>query len=53
LIGPIVVEDASSTLLIPEGARARRDGSGNIVVDLKRGQVAERGTVSGRLVEVG
>ena len=41
LIGPIVVEDASSTLLIPDGARARRDTSGNIVVDLKRAQVAE------------
>jgi N-methylhydantoinase A len=41
LIGPIVVEDASSTLLIPEGARSGRDTSGNIVVDLKRAQVAE------------
>ena len=41
LVGPIVVEDASSTLLIPDGARARRDASGNIVVDLKRARVAE------------
>src|SRR5262249_47181816 len=36
LIGPIVVEEASATLLIPDGAWARRDASGNIVVDLRR-----------------
>src|SRR5581483_9618733 len=35
LTGPIVLEDASSTLLIPDGAVARRDASGNVVVDLK------------------
>jgi hypothetical protein len=52
LIGPIVVEDASSTLLIPEGARARRDGSGNIVVELRQTQVAAGETISGRLAEV-
>src|SRR6185437_840349 len=39
LIGPVVVEDASSTLLIPDGARARRDASGNIVVDLEQAQL--------------
>jgi N-methylhydantoinase A len=50
LIGPIVVEDASSTLLIPAGARARRDASGNIVVDLKPAERAEgeAASVSGR-----
>ncbi len=41
LIGPIVVEDASSTFVIPEGARARRDAAGNIVVDLEQAQIAE------------
>jgi N-methylhydantoinase A len=35
LIGPIVLEDASSTLMIPEGAVARCDASGNVIVDLK------------------
>ena len=35
LVGPIVLEDASSTLMIPEGAIARRDAAGNIIVDLK------------------
>jgi len=35
LTGPIVLEDASSTLLIPEGASARRDASGNVIVELK------------------
>jgi N-methylhydantoinase A len=41
LIGPIVIEDASSTLVIPEGARARRDASGNIIVDLEPTPVAD------------
>jgi N-methylhydantoinase A len=36
LIGPVVIEDASSTLVIPNGAKARRDVSGNLVVDLKK-----------------
>jgi len=53
LIGPVVVEDASSTLVIPEGARARRDAAGNIVVDLERGQVAEGEAVLGRLAKFG
>jgi N-methylhydantoinase A len=34
LIGPIVLEDASSTLIIPERAVARLDASGNVIVDL-------------------
>ena len=34
LIGPVVVEDASSTLIVPEGAIARLDAAGNIIVDL-------------------
>lgn len=34
LIGPIVLEDASSTLMIPERAIARRDASGNVIVDV-------------------
>jgi N-methylhydantoinase A len=34
LVGPVVLEDASSTLLIPQGAVARRDASGNVIVDL-------------------
>jgi len=34
LLGPIIVEDASSTLIIPEGATARCDASGNLIVDL-------------------
>jgi N-methylhydantoinase A len=41
LIGPLVVEDASSTLVIPEGATARRDASGNIIVDLSALRRAE------------
>jgi N-methylhydantoinase A len=52
LIGPIVVEDASSTLLIPDGARARRDASGNIVMELGRAQDAAGEGASGRLVRV-
>ena len=36
LAGPVVVEDASSTLLIPQGAVGRRDAAGNIIVDLQR-----------------
>jgi N-methylhydantoinase A len=53
LLGPIVVEDASSTLLIPDGARARRDASGNIVVDLGRAQVADGEPASDHLAKVG
>jgi N-methylhydantoinase A len=34
LIGPIIVEDASSTLVVPDGARATCDMSGNIIVEL-------------------
>jgi N-methylhydantoinase A len=34
LIGPIVLEDASSTLMIPDGAIAQRDASGNVIIDL-------------------
>src|SRR5262249_27946379 len=52
LIGPIVVEDASSTLLIPDGARARRDASGNIVVDLGEAQAAEGEAAPGHLAKV-
>jgi len=32
--GPAIVEEASSTLIVPPGARAVTDASGNIVVDL-------------------
>lgn len=39
LVGPIVVEDASSALLVPAGASARRDASGNIIVKLKKERV--------------
>jgi N-methylhydantoinase A len=44
LIGPIVLEEASSTLMIPDGAIARRDTPGNVIIDLS---VVEkpRGTV--------
>jgi N-methylhydantoinase A len=41
LIGPIVLEDASSTLMIPDGAMARRDASGNVIVDLKAAEQAQ------------
>jgi N-methylhydantoinase A len=34
LIGPVIVEDASSTLVVPDGARATCDVSGNIIVEL-------------------
>jgi N-methylhydantoinase A len=34
LVGPIIVEDASSTLVVPDGARATCDASGNIIVEL-------------------
>jgi len=53
LVGPIVVEDASSTLLIPDGARARRDASGNIVVDLEQAQAAQGEAVPGHLAKAG
>jgi N-methylhydantoinase A len=43
LIGPVVIEDASSTLVIPNGAKARRDVSGNLVVDLKKPREARDG----------
>jgi N-methylhydantoinase A len=32
--GPAIVEEASSTLIVPPGARAVTDASGNIVVEL-------------------
>lgn len=32
--GPAVIEDASSTLIVPLGAKAWRDAAGNLVVDL-------------------
>jgi N-methylhydantoinase A len=34
LTGPLVVEDAASTLVLPAGATARRDGFGNLIIDL-------------------
>jgi N-methylhydantoinase A len=52
LVGPIVIEEASTTLLIPDGARARRDASGNIVVDLKPAQAAAGDADTGRLATV-
>jgi N-methylhydantoinase A len=42
LTGPIVLEDASSTLLIPDGAVARRDAAGNVIVDLGAAAQAQR-----------
>jgi hypothetical protein len=48
-----VIEKASATLLIPDGARARRDASGNIVVDLKPARAAAGEVASGRLTKVG
>ena len=47
LIGPIVVEDASSTLMIPDGAVARRDASGNLIVDLKAAEQAQGAAAGG------
>jgi N-methylhydantoinase A len=44
LVGPVVVEDASSTLVIPKGAKARRDASGNLIVDLKKPQPGDDST---------
>jgi N-methylhydantoinase A len=35
LAGPAIVEDASSTLIIPAGATAWRDAAGNLIVDLE------------------
>jgi len=35
LVGPAIVEDASSTLVIPAGATAWRDAAGNLIVDLE------------------
>jgi N-methylhydantoinase A len=35
LIGPMVLEDASSTLIVPERAIARRDAAGNVIIDLR------------------
>jgi N-methylhydantoinase A len=34
LAGPAIVEEAESTLVVGPGARFRRDGLGNVVVDL-------------------
>jgi hypothetical protein len=36
-----VIEDASSTLLIPNGVKARRDASGNLIVNLKKPQARD------------
>ena len=41
LVGPVVIEDASSTLLIPNGVKARRDASGNLIVNLKKPQARD------------
>jgi N-methylhydantoinase A len=38
LVGPMIVEEASSTLVIPVGAIARCDASGNLVVELSQAQ---------------
>jgi hypothetical protein len=38
-----VIDDASSTLVIPNGAKARRDVSGNLVVDLRKPREARDG----------
>jgi len=35
LTGPAIVEDASSTLIIPPGATAWRDPAGNLIVELR------------------
>jgi N-methylhydantoinase A len=32
--GPAVIQEASSTLVLPAGSRAKMDASGNIVVEL-------------------
>jgi N-methylhydantoinase A len=48
LVGPLIIEDASSTLVIPEGARAQCDSSGNLIVDLNG---AEAGMERSRHVE--
>lgn len=42
LNGPVIIEDASSTLIIPSGASAKRDESGNIIIDLHRTLVEDR-----------
>jgi len=52
LIGPLVVEEASSTLVIPAGATAWRDASGNLIVDLKKLQVIENEVQSVRSAKV-
>ena len=51
-VGPRV-EDASSTVIIPAGARAQRDASGNIVVDLEPARAAAGETTTGHLAKVG
>ena len=33
--GPLIIEDASSTLLVPEEASVLRDRAGNLIIDLK------------------
>ena len=38
LVGPVIVEEASSTLVIPAGAIARCDASGNLVLELNQAQ---------------
>ena len=32
--GPAIIEEASSTMIVPPGARARVDRAGNLLVDL-------------------
>ena len=40
LAGPLVIEEASSTLVIPEGAVVSCDALGNLIVDLKAAQIS-------------
>lgn len=37
-LGPMVIEEASSTLILPAGASVSRDSAGNLIVDLNGGQ---------------
>jgi N-methylhydantoinase A len=49
--GPALVEDASSTLWIPDGAAAVVDRAGNLIVDLQAGeQQAQRGSAQAEQV---
>jgi N-methylhydantoinase A len=49
LAGPVIVEDASSTLVVPSGATVRCDRAGNLIVDLK--QASDERRASGQLKE--